>query len=467
MSRYTGPIRYRGPSLARAQEGAGRALLGDLVARTPPAGVNQARKVLADGTVAIAHIAGDQRTLTLQPPAAPAPAAAPRGEEMIRVYIGSSGGLRIVDLGTKELLATITGLEAFEVDGVDRTGRVVLMSTSQYQLAARVDLATMEAFGAQFAAPTDDEPTAVALQLRGYPSPDGTRVLYAFEASGVDAGGGAYGIVEGLGGHVLADAESLAALRPAIRMTGYLALRAACWAPDSQRFFLSATRTDDAAYDGAVLSEPFTSYLATFDRDGVLQGTLALGTVDLPSNESTFRVGLWQLVAHPDGTRLYAVVENISLAGVDLVFEFFLVAIDITEALPVEVARVPLPEGTHPEEIAVLPGGQKLAARWGDTVRTFDLVDDALASLASVTEARLGTTAERPFESEVAFQRGPLSRLGRPPDPRAFFLSKTGAGHALLAYRGGFDEPVYTLPLDALNVFERYRLISAGPRVLP
>lgn len=458
MSRYTGPIRFRGSVDARSSEEAGRSLLGELLERTPPGSANSDRRTLDDGTMVEARIGGGQHVVTIAKPRA-AEEAKKRVEEGVLVFISSTGGLLIFDLTQSVPLATITGLDPYGVDAVSPDAKTVHMSGSG--LAVVVDLPSLTAQG--YAYDVDATTGSGRAMPAGMEmSPDRGRLLLGFGHT-VDTGSGA--TIDAIGGMLLLDPETMAVVRPAIRMT--YRPTAPAWRADSAGFFLGTViNTDPGDVADGSLPESVHEFVCAFDADGALQGSLLLRTWDNPPNAGFGRL-IRCMAANGHGSRLYVLRQGEPVVEGNITK---LHVIDTTNG------NLALLETVHvdglAESIGLTRGGTRLSMYFPDTdeVAEYDTSDDTPSLIARTAgfDTNAWTNGTHGSWRQPLIQNGPKSRVpGRPPDARRYFLERGTGTDQLRLYRSLDKAPVYTLALDGFNVDRRYRLASSGPRDVP
>lgn len=457
MTRYAGPARI---SLSQPSDSAlidvGRKLAGELVARGEPVGV--ARHTLPDGGVVEASKVGGQHAIRIVTPPAP-PGGPPRPmEEMIHLYFSSPGGLRIVDLGSKALVQTFATLNPYEVDDVSRDGGVVWMSGNG--IGVRVDVRAPAAFGYNYPVDTleldGDHAPGFAHVGAGVASPDGSRVLWAFvltrDGDGVS--------VDGLTGFVLADGETLAPVRPAIRM-GFRP-QAAAWSGDGQRFFIAASLpTDSGGVATLAVSTSTADYVAMFDRDGVLLDTLQLSTWSFTPDTAYGRL-IRAITAW--GDRVFVLAET----GWNTDLRLFVLTVEAGALVVAD--SIPIPAPATADVIHALRGGRLALLRGDDSMDLYNVAVSPPVLLGTVSGAEFSMVAATSpiagtYWSNGVVRSGPDSRVGQPPDNRRFFFN--GTTDTLAAYRDFAATAVYTLDLSTYAPRNRYRLAAVGARPKP
>lgn len=431
---------------------AGKAMLGGLhsaIALGAPPSLSNSAHLPTGEVVEARMVYGSPHVTTSRPPP-------PAGyvEEVVHLYAGSPGGLRVFDLGTKTVVKTLTGLEPFEVDHVRADGQVVWMSGSGY--AVRVDMKGMTAFARAYQVNSVSEP-GVAYVAAGAGSPDGKRVLWAFVATYSSDGPQ----LDGMGGYVLADGTTLDAIRPALRM-GFRQASAA-WAPDSKRFYIAASQAADN--DGTARLTAATStkdYVAAFDADGALLGVRELGAWGAaPSTASTRMV---RAIA-ATSSRVYVLSYTAGVLGQEGLTLFALDAESEAEILRV-VAAVPVAEVTGVMQVG---RAGNLSLVYYGRVDEYDTADDSLELISSTVSTDFGgdalTSTIGPGWgwSNGVMQNGPASRLGAAADIRRFFLQ--GAENVVRGYYG-LESSSYSLDISAYAPRKRYRLANVGYRTL-
>lgn len=456
--RYAGWKRVWGGEGHPEHVAVGEKLLGHLVEQRRLSGVKtlEISRQLPDGSTVRARWVGDQPSIEVQTP----PEQGGEVEEVIHLYISSPGGLRIYDLGTRKLVKTVTGLDAYEVDAVSTRGDIVHMSGSG--LLVRVDVPALAALGNAYTVDTTGSTPATgrAAISGALASPDGTRLLVGFHATTEEPGGA---VLDGLGGLLLVVADStMAVVRPAIRMT--FRPVAPAWEPGSQRFFLPVSRADDPGdtASGTVATSTYEG-IATFDREGVLQGATSVYTWVVAPN-SGFQRLLRSVAA--SSTRLYAIRVNEPVtepAGTKLL------VFDIEGGgLPALLGSVDVAGLGH--SISLSHGGTKVAVHFPatDEVAEYDVSSDTptlihrTAGFATDAYTNGGVNEWR----ARTIQNGPKSRVpGRPPDSRRFVHLRSGTTSSVVRGYRRFDQPrVYELVMTLQTPHKRYALAVVGSR---
>lgn len=433
----------------------GKKLLGELQRRlqlgAPPSLVQRVQ--LPSGVWVEARLINGYPKVYITPDEQPAGEM----EEIIYAYMTSAAGLRVVDLGSKQVVLTVSGLAEYEVDDVTPDGQLVYL-TGLYS-PVRLDLASFSAFGYIYSVP--------ALKLNGDVvtgncqtnalrlSPALDRALIAF---GTTYDPNTSQAIDGLGGFILADAETLAPLRSPLRMS--YRPQAMAWSPDGERFFLGVSRaTDPAGTPSLSVTTSTTDYIAVFDRNGVLLGTRLMASWGFTPDAGFARL-VRALAVTPDGERLLAVVAPAVGSGEP----YRLYALDATDpTLPV-VDSLALGT-TIANDVRVLePGyGGKVALQFSaDTIGEFSV--SPLAEQHRTTSAAFTTAvASGPQEAGLrAIRNGPKSLVGAPPDDRQFVLDIDSG--TLRGYRGFDNDAVYELDLSAFTVNKRFALAVTGVR---
>lgn len=424
---------------------------------------------LPDGSVVRARYVGDQPVIEIS--TAPAP---PGGiEEIIHLFASSPGGLRIFDLGSKTLVRTVTGVEAYDLHAVSRDGDIAWMGyapafSNPSAIVARVDLANNSAFGYSYAANTPnaggttDAGLAIGVDAITQ-SPDDALILVHFSGSGTTGGV----VREGVGGVILADSETLVPIRPPIRMTFEPAPFA--WRPDGERFFLAASKNDDVgdAPTNArltALTESTTDYVAAFDKDGLLLGSRLLVTW-ATAPDAGFSRSIKAIVATND--RLYVSARDFDANTRTLyVLDAATTSMNVLGSFDLTATLA-----DAPSILCLTRGGTRLRAATGTRILEFDVENATPSLLYNVAKPEYATLAPSRAESFDALQLGPKSRLGRPPDDRQFFMNydtiPTPDIRVLRAYRkfeAGSDDPVYEFDLAEWETDLNYRLAVVGNR---
>lgn len=388
-------------------------------------------------------------------------------EEVISVYFSSADGLRVVDLGRKSETQHITGLEDYEVDGVSIDGRYVYMTGGG--ITVRVDRVDLSAFGHAYEVDTASgapEPIGTAIVTNMDVSPDGTRAVARFDQT-IASGGG---VLDGLGGLLVINAETLEPVRPAIRMS-YYREAALAWDPNSERFFAGASLgTDPGDVASLTVTTVTTDFIAQYSREGVLINAKQVATWGFTPNAG-FARSVTALAVNPAGTRLYAWIETTFLDPA--VPGGKLVAYDITDDAWPQVAELvfnssPPALVAHPE-LLINYGGTRCAIWFnghtdGISVAEVDLTDDNLTLIHRTYDPRytMGSPANL-AEPAHNLRVGPRSRLGQPPDNRRFFYSKHA--NMLHGYRNFDVDPTYELDLTQYDPKTRYALAITAARV--
>lgn len=456
--RYTGPHRKAGDADASpALRALGKQLLGKLQNQAELSGVKTQVTTgkLPDGSSVTARLVNGQPQLHFTPPTKQNEGV----EETILAYFSSTSGLRIFDLGTKKLVKTITGLHSFDVDNASDDGAIVHMTGGG--LAVRVNLPELSAFSATYtvaAAPIDlPQYPGRAMVNGGLISPDQTLFLINFEVTANITTGVT---VDGLGGHVLANATTLVAVRSAIRMT-FRQVRAetTVWAPDSERFFIATSlNTDPGDIPSEDVATSDKDYLSTFDRNGVLLNSLLIKTWNITPS-TAFNRSIRAIAINPQGTRLYLSVRNVS-GDPGSASDSFLKVLNIEDPVPVLMASIAVTG--YATELRVNRAGTRLFSVMSTgTVKEYDIENDANTLTYTATNNR--------FPSNVVgggnIKNGLQSKVGAPDDSRQFYLTKNVTYPATLFAWRGFDKPHrYDFDISSYTVRERYALVHGGIR---
>jgi hypothetical protein len=435
---------------------AGKVLLGDIANSIAQGGpITQVRRAaLPSGeTVEAKFIAGSPRVVYGK--------TERHGgtEEIIYAYLGSPGGLRLFDLGLRNLVRTVTGLEPYEVDGVSVTGKIVYMSST---IAVRVDLTDNSAFGYSYPVKAltlaDDIIDALAAVEGMQLSPDGKALLVAYDETYTPPGS----IVDGLGGYILADAETLAPLHTAYRMS--FRPMVSCWAPDG-RFFIATTKnTDDGDVPTLDTTTSTSDYVSAFDADGTLLASREIYA--WPVTPSTgFSRTIHAMAADIDRKRLF-VLSKRTHDSADTTLH--VVNID-DDALPI-VANVDVAGTSH--DMQVSSGGKRLTLLHpGSEVSEYDITGTTPTLVARTSDPAFAGNPVSGLNSwgTDLLQLGVKSRFGQPPDKRRFLLDNGGVSATLYAFNAFADPPVFSYDFGGLAVRNRYRLANVGarPRTTP
>lgn len=422
-------------------------------------GASLSRRVVnAAGAVFDVAWVGDQPTVTID-----VSKLSPKSvEEVIHLFVTGSEGLEVIDIGSKQLIAHVDGLADYEVDGVARNGKLVFVTGDG--TVVRADLEDESAFGAYYQVldvDTGNNYFGYARSCRL--SRDETRLAVGFDQTLREDGL----VRDGLGGLIMADAETLTAVRSPIRMG---VDPCAAWGDDG-RLFSAARITSDTGYPDPAVLESVDEYIAVHAADGTLAGTVlvASGGGMIPGGAAN---RIRAIAAR--GRRLFVLLQKdpFDAGGAP---QLLMYSIEDPDLLPTFVAGTNLPFSasdagrsiaTHHFSKVVVP---LVNASDGDLVVVDVVVEDDIETLEVVE------TIARPEFSMVAvggisgidtdaLQAGPKSRHGNEPDTRWFFLDKTGDG-ALRAFRNlASEEAEYTLDLADYTINKRFRLIVAGER---
>lgn len=427
-----------------------------------------AHSTLADGTEVTARFIGDMPEVTYRHTGEEVGV-----EEVIHLYASSSGGLRIIDLGTRLLTKTLLGLEDWDLQSVSSNGRIAWMvyqpSVIAFAAAARVDIAASTATNRTYtvmtpAADPDDppEPGRAIDADAALLSPDGTRLLLHFSASGTTGGS----LREGVGGVLLVDAETLVPLRAPIRMTFDPAPMA--WAPDSSRFYLGCSMPDDIGDlpDSAARLDALTTsnndYVVAFDANGIWQGAQAVASWQF-APDAGFARRVKALAATNE--RVYASVDGqyTSLGGPTLMA----LSPALSVAASLDISEI---GAAAPPILCLSRGHKSVFVANGHSLATISLEEDLLSIEEVVTHAEYATFAPLRDPAFPTLQLGPASRIGGLPDNRRFLMNTDGTTRVLRAFRSfGLDDlgnprDAYTLDLAVWGVDTNYRLASVGLR---
>lgn len=412
-------------------------------------GVMTVKKTLPDGTQITATKRGEITGVSIQ--TGRGKEGAQQGIiESVKAYISSTGGLRIFDLIQKKLVKTLTGLEDYEVNDVSINGRIVHMSGDG--IAVRVDLANDSAFGYNYPADgieLDNDIVPAFAEIHGSRlSPDDTRLVHAFDRTYTPI------VIDGLGGFIVADAETLAPLRNPIRMS--FRPQCALWAPDSQRFYLSTSLDTDS--DGVPLvevSESMSDYVSSFTRDGVLIASREVATHPFPPNTGIAR-RIRSMAIHPNGTRLYVHVRKVDNT-------YAVHALDLTDdAMPIVATHDFTSAGTDDcREMIVNPGGSRLVMLMSGVtdIVQLSLEDDDLTQIDRTTSVDFvgGDTSGTNQFRAPAIREAPHAKTGA-------MIFYNDSDFTLRGYRK-FDQPeTYTYELGVTGLSDRYAMAYTGSR---
>lgn len=478
--RYTKDIKLilKGdPELAKLFIGEGRKVLGGLVTDLSFGNKSGARKVT--GPNGVKYTASKQ--MSAQPVVVvdvSESEAKDLIEEIPYLYVSSTGtgaGLRIFDINAKTLVQTITGLTAYEVDSVSANGQIVHMTGNN--IALRADLKALTAFGSPLYPSVGLEETVPvsgpstyelvpgrALVEEGKVSPDGTRYLLSFKNTIELSPGSA--IIDGLGGFVLANAETLASLRTAIRMS--FRPHASAWALDSQKFFIGASTTVDNGNPPfpTTVAKSTSDYIARFSREGALENTQVVATWAVAPDAGLARK-VFSMAATE--TRLYVgIASEVGVVG----DTNKLVVLDITNpAMPIIGTLGYMVGLTHtPKAVSVNHNGTRVFILTGSNLMVeIDVTDDNLSMIGSTSHANFDTAVVNDGLSLRYYKphkQIPASKAPLPPDERWFFFTKSTATPAtVFGYSTDFTGgPVYDFDISAYAPKKRYVLRNAGLR---
>jgi hypothetical protein len=369
--------------------------------------------------------------------------------ELVYLFITSPDGLRIYDLGSKTLVTTVAGLAAYEVDAVDKIGKVVWMTGSN--IIVRVDLSDTSAFGYNYPVngiTIDDEVTpGFAGVVAAYLSPDQTRLLVAFDTTyDMD------GPIDGLGGYVLADAETLAPVRAALRMT--FRPQCACWGPDGKFYLATTLNADPGDAPSVGVADSPLDYVSQFTADGVLLGSRSLYDFGF-SPGTAFGRTIRALAASAE--RVYVWHREGATAP------YSLTVLDATDpALPI-LSTMEAP-AYDCRNLLLARDGVTLAALHDGRVSEFNVAGAPFLLHTVVTSNAGGDPVAGPLNGSATalLQVGVESRLGAPADWRRYLLNNAGSTGVVYAYGSFADDPIFEYDLDALDVGDRYRLANVG-----
>lgn len=419
-----------------------------------------------DGTLVTARFVGDQPEVSYQPRAGGGEA-----QELLFLYTSSpTYGLCVFDTGSKKMVRNFTGLETLSLLEVDDKGAVAYMGLQT--LAARVDMREVSAFGKSYqlktsplpSSPGDPTVVGVAAQVSaGFVSPDGTRVVFIYEAGALDGGGGGLVIRDGMGAAILADGETLEPVREPIRGAIWSianTLQAVAWSADS-RFFYT---TSMLGYDVGDLDNVdqfglfYASdehYLCKYTRDGELVSAVPLAMWGLPE---VSRPGLGMMLRGvevrgdrvyvsriswfmPDAVGLYILdADDLSVLAFEPVSDFYSYVIQFAVQGDTLVAQGRDPDGTA-----------------NDVYVVYDISDDQFARRYDVLNPEL-------LFNKMGF--GPRSRTNLPTDGLLFAAATNTDGDPTLfrGYRTLRDdpEPSYEFDLNPWNSRYDWHLANVG-----
>lgn len=454
MTRSYGPARIEISSGADAN--IARKALGEAELRAELGGTDSAtvRHTFSDGRVVEAEVRGDQKRSRVHRPKGDE--GNPPGEpyDQLRLYVTSTSGLLIFDLKKKRLAKTVSGLSAYEVDEVTRSGKIVYMTGAT--IPVRVDLGNNTAFGYVYpinAVNISDVivPACHAAAIGQQLSPKEDKVLVAFD----QAYNGSSVVIDALGGYVYADAETLVPLRNAFRMS--FRPQVSCFGNDG-RFYMSVSRdTDPGDAPNYIVATSDKDYVAQFDSDGTLLATRLIYTWPF-SPDSGFRRTIESMVASFDNKRLYVLsqqaynVSNTTLWVINIE----------NPAMPI-VTSIAIAGGAR--DMMINRAGNRLALLHASTseVTEIDIVGDVLTIASRTTDAN--------FNTGVAYGVDNWGSHGLRPAPPAVFevqdrkryiFKNITAGGSVFGYNQFSNASVYDYDLDGHNVGNRYALNLEG-----
>lgn len=391
-------------------------------------------------------------------------AAAVKATSTVWLYITTAGGLRIFDLGTKSLLRTLTGLHDYEVDGVTSQGRYVYL-THVAGVVLRLDTSDLSfIFKTQsdystIGIETDGTlvPDCLAQPVRSDPSPDGSRLLVTYIRT-LDSG---LSIIDGLGGIILANGETLVQIRD-IRM-GYRP-HATAWAPDGEHFFLGTAVGVDG---GGTPPFPITAdsgadFVSMFTRDGTFVASRQVGT--WPGSVGTgFTRSVRSVAVSQDGTRVFAAVAATSGGG-----DHSVVCLDASDpALPIlDMYILPTVFADPPTQVAVRHDGGRVVVRLDDAqIIQLDVsAGGSLSLFSDTTDSNFETTAASELlVGNVSNYRVMQQAAPSPNDTFGgpwFFLTKNGSVTGTVFAYSSFDSTnSYEYDISSYTIRERYALL--------
>ena len=413
-------------------------------------------------------------------------------EDVLYLFITSDAGLLIYDMAKQVKIATITGLNHYEVDAVASDGKTVFLTGGLYDksghaayrgFGVRADLTAMEAVTTSGLYVMDSARRGAYLPFSlswyeyelvdGYPmitgaqlSPDNQTLLWHFGAER-DADGL---ILNGIGGYVVADAETLAQKRTGIRTHGQPS--AAAWAPDSEHFFITSCFNTEHPpgvwwieeavapwWKPSAAANPDAMYLMKYTAAGeiaasvlVVEWVPAAGQPSPTGMTASDEYVFLLYYSDPFATLTLAAyaMADLSLAGsIDLTGNFGDVCV----------------MGNGNIALVYAPGG----------ARVFRFTDGAFSLVEDTGNTVLGTNAVQTTNSAVQeYRNGVIQRQpnnARFPTPTAsFYYVRDGSQYkvrclgSFLDGNGDAREGGYVLDMTADAPNERYRIAHVGTR---
>jgi hypothetical protein len=460
--------------VARAE---GEKLLGEVVDRCMRYGLDQyaREKVLSDGSVARAMFVAGQPILTITPPPPPVDdAPEPKTREFetemeVKVYIMSAGGLRIFDYTTGDM-RTLTGIHSsYEVDAVSEDGKYVFLVSPGVVLRINTEDLTFIFHTAYHATALTDEAGIARPEILRM-SPDEKRLLVSFSVVYRASDGIA---LDGLGGFLVVDPETLLPIRPPIR-TSYRT-HAHCWAHDSKRFYVATSfpSGESVPPTNPRAATATTDYISAFDADGNFLDARLLRTWPVAPNEGWARTITGMAAT---AKRVYVVSFEPYIAG-GVAPGFTLHALNAEASGMPEVASLYFPTSSlldAPSVVQVSRDGKHvqihmLPNRFIRVSTRNSSGGDALSVVEDVTLPGVDTSGAYPVVAANIFYSTML-RQG-PEDAEMdswYFISKDGTSSVIHGYESFADAPegkVYEVDLTALNVNRRF-VIAATDEIV-
>lgn len=425
--------------------------------------------------------------------------------EVISIFTSAEDGLHIFDMSRKEESDHITGVGNFVLSCVNVRGTVVWMTgrpgapTGEVFRLLRADLTTFDAFHVGYVVQTyEDDVTFVdgfALDFVAL-LPDANRRfgLLSFDKSSELSGA----LVEGIGGVLLIDMETLEAVRPAYRNTYEPSL---AWSANGETFYIGSTHNADpgqiSGYGSvpawlAATSESTNDYINVYNIDGDLIQSMHVavwGSDPGVFPDAGFHRTIRGLHVTPTGDRLFAAVEGFNFGGVFVAnggnreLRSYTIADDgtISHQTTLNLNGVLGSSLTtvSPEIISSRDGSRLWMLLSGDgptegRVLEFDISDGGISLLRDISRQMFYGVAWQ-YINRV-FKLGPDSRIGQRPDNRLYLLSRYPDQYTLYALRdieegmdAGAEDPdvpqPYSLDLSEYDIDNNFALAIRSVRI--
>ncbi|HEY9471102.1 MAG TPA: hypothetical protein VIQ76_15965 [Propionibacteriaceae bacterium] len=435
----------------------GEKMLGYLAEQRRISGVKSQviHRRMPDGSVVRAQFVGDQPMIEIT-----TAQAGGQLEEVIHLFVSSSDGLHIFDLGSKKEVQLITGLGDYNVHAVTGTGKIAYLSNDNSTgqlIVVRADISALDAFGFIYTVKTPDSPSSNP-PIDGYAtaadaglisvSPDGKLALVHFGGSMTTTGI----IREGVGGILLIDTETLEPVRPPIRMTFKPAPVA--WAPDSSKFYIACSQPDDVGDSPTnsrlqALTESEQDYVAAFSSDGDLISSTPVAAWTVPPDSGFSRLTR-AMAADAERVFLSIIPDPADPQPPRLV------VLDADSlAVKSSLALDTIDPDDAPTVICLSRSGSTITLSYADRVAevSIDSGDSMEVEFFSTHEFFITYAPTRADAVEV-LQLGPESSIGAKPDNRRFHYAQDTGVRIVRGYNdmeldsGGSPKPSYTLDLD-------------------